>query len=66
LWDLATAGAFTTPAAATYESGTWDVDLDDDLGRLRRTGDGAVRVVTDLDSDLLDESYAAVFGTDLR
>ena len=40
-WDLATAGAFTTPARSTYESGTWEVDLDDDLGRLRRTGDGA-------------------------
>ena len=66
LWDLATAGAFTTPAAVTYESGTWEVDLGDDLGRLRRTGEGAVRVVTGLDTDLLDEAYAAVFGTDLR
>ncbi len=65
-WDLATAGAFTTPAAVTYESGTWEVDLDDDLGRLHRTGAGAVRVVTGLDSDLLDRAYAAVFGSDLR
>lgn len=64
-WDLATAGAFTNPTAATYESGSWDVDLDDDLGRLRRTGDGTVRVVTGLDSDVLDRAYAAVFGTDL-
>ena len=66
LWDLATAGAFTTRAAVTFESGAWEVDLDDDLGRLRRTGDGAVRVVTGLDSDALDRAYAAVFGTDLR
>jgi hypothetical protein len=65
-WDLATAGAFTNPTAATYESGAWDVDLDDDLGRLRRTGDGSVRVVTGLDSDALDRAYAEVFGTDLR
>lgn len=65
-WDLAAAGAFTTPEAATYQSGSWEVDLDDDLGRLRRTGDGAVRVVTGLDTDALDRAYAAVFGTDLR
>lgn len=65
-WDLATAGAFTNLTAATYESGAWDVDLDDDLGRLHRTGDGTVRVVTGLDSDALDQAYAAVFGIRLR
>jgi len=65
-WDLATAGTFTDPTAATYETGTWDVDLDQDLGRLRRTGDGTVRVVTGLDSDVLDRAYAEVFGTELR
>lgn len=65
-WDLATAGAFTTPAAVRVETGTWTVDLERDRGRLERTGDGPVRVVTGLDTVLLDEAYAAVFGTDLR
>lgn len=65
-WDLATAGAFTTPAAVSVETGSWRVDLERDRGRLTRTGEGEVRVVTRLDADLLDESYAAVFGTDLR
>lgn len=65
-WDLATAGAFTTPAAARTETGTWDVDLEQDRGRLTRTGDGSVRVVTHLDAHLLDEAYAEVFGIDLR
>ena len=65
-WDLATAGAFTTPDVMTVRSGTWDVDVDVDRGRLRRTGDGPVRVVTGLDTPALDEAYAAVFGTQLR
>lgn len=65
-WDLATAGAFTTPSAMSSETGTWEVDLEHDRGRLRRTGDGPVRVVTRLDTELLDEAFAAVFGTDLR
>ena len=64
-WDLATAGAFTTPGAVTYESGTWSVDLDEDRGRLHRTGDGSVRVVIRLDTLALDQAYAAVFGTEL-
>ena len=64
-WDLATAGAFTTPDAVTYESGTWSVDRTEDRGRLHRTGDGTVRVVTGLDTAALDRAYAAVFGTDL-
>jgi Inosine-uridine preferring nucleoside hydrolase len=65
-WDLATAGAFTTPAAVDAETGTWEVDIEQDRGRLSRTGDGRVRVVTRLDTGLLDEAYAAVFGADLR
>ena len=65
-WDLATAGVFTTPAAATVETGTWEVDVEDDRGRLVRTGEGPVRVVTELDAGRLDEAYAAVFGADLR
>jgi inosine-uridine nucleoside N-ribohydrolase len=65
-WDLATAGVFTTPEAATVETGTWEVDVEDDRGRLVRTGEGSVRVVTELDTVLLAEAYAAVFGADLR
>jgi hypothetical protein len=63
-WDLPTAAVFTTPATATVETGTWTVDLED-RGRLRRTGDGPVSVVTQLDSDALDEAYAAVFAGDV-
>ena len=46
---------------ATTESGTWTVDTSDDRGRLRRTGDGPVRVVTALDTAALDEVYRSVF-----
>jgi inosine-uridine nucleoside N-ribohydrolase len=60
-WDLATAGVFVAPDAATTESGTWSVDVTDDRGRLRRTGDGPVRVVTALDAPALDEVYRSVF-----
>jgi inosine-uridine nucleoside N-ribohydrolase len=60
-WDLATAGVFVAPDAATTESGTWSVDVSDDRGRLRRTGDGSVRVVTRLDAAALDEVYRSVF-----
>lgn len=65
-WDLATAGAFTTPAAAEVTTGTWSVDLEQDRGRLTRTGEGDVDVVTRLDAGLLDEAYAEVFGIELR
>lgn len=65
-WDLATAGVFTTPAAATVRTGTWEVDVAGDRGRLRRTGEGTVRVVTHLDTEELDEAYAAVFGGEVR
>lgn len=60
-WDLATAGVFVRPSAATTETGTWEVDTTVDRGRLRRTGDGTVRVVTGLDEDALDEVYRSVF-----
>lgn len=60
-WDLATAGLFVAPSAATTESGTWSVDTIGDRGRLRRTGDGPVRVVTALDAAALDEVYRSVF-----
>jgi inosine-uridine nucleoside N-ribohydrolase len=61
-WDLATAGTFVDPSVATTESGTWEVDTTRDRGRLRRTGDGRVRVVTGLDATRLDEVYRSVFG----
>lgn len=61
-WDLATAGVFLEPSAATTDAGTWSVDTSGDRGRLRRTGDGPVRVVTALDAAALDEVYRAVFG----
>lgn len=60
-WDLATAGVFLDDSAATTDAGAWTVDTDRDRGRLRRTGDGTVRVVTDLDADALDEVYRSVF-----
>ncbi len=50
----------------TASSGTWEVDVEADRGRLRRTGDGPVRVVTRLDAPALDEACAAVFGAQLR
>lgn len=59
-WDLATAGTFVTGSAATV-TGTWTVDTTGDRGRLRRTGEGTVRVVTGLDDAALDEVYRSVF-----
>lgn len=60
-WDLATAGTFVDGSAATTESGAWIVDTTDDRGRLTRTGDGPVRVVTSLDAAALDRLYREVF-----
>lgn len=60
-WDLATAGTFVDGSAATTESGAWIVDTTDDRGRLMRTGDGPVRVVTSLDTAALDRLYREVF-----
>jgi hypothetical protein len=59
-WDLATAATFVA-GSATTESGTWTVDTTGDRGRLRRTGEGPVRVVTGLDDAALDEVYRSVF-----
>lgn len=61
-WDLPTAGILVAPEAATTESGTWSVDVTGDRGRLTRTGEGTVRVVTALDRAVLDEVYRSVFG----
>jgi hypothetical protein len=60
-WDLPTAGIVVAPEAATTESGVWSVDVTDDRGRLRRTGEGPVRVVTGLDTAALDRLYQEVF-----
>lgn len=60
-WDLATAGVFVAPDLATTESGTWAVDTTGDRGRLRRTGEGSVRVVTGVDAEALDAVYRRVF-----
>lgn len=60
-WDLATAATFVAPSAATTVSGAWTVDTTRDRGRLRRTGDGQVRVVTELDTAALEEVYRSVF-----
>jgi hypothetical protein len=59
-WDLATAGTFVVGSAAT-EAGAWTVDTTGDRGRLRRSGEGTVRVVTGLDEAALDEVYRSVF-----
>ncbi len=61
-WDLPTAGIFLEPSAAEAVTGTWEVDTTDDRGRLHRTGDGPVAVVTSLDDDALDELYRELFG----
>jgi hypothetical protein len=63
-WDLATAGLFATPDAATeVRTGAWTADVDGARGTLHRTGArGRVRVVTGLDAAALDAAYATVFG----
>jgi hypothetical protein len=43
------------------ETGRWVLDPAEP-GRLRRTGDGEVRVVRSLDADLLDAAYRLAFG----
>jgi hypothetical protein len=63
-WDLATSAFFTHPEAGVGVSGTWTVDVDGDLGRLVRTGEGDDTVVTSLDTDRLDAAYAEVFAAE--
>ena len=58
-WDLATAAAFVEPDLATTRRGNWTVD---DTGRLTRTGPGPVTVVTALDEEGLNASYASAFA----
>jgi hypothetical protein len=64
-WDLATAGVFATPGVVTDErAGAWTAEVTGTRGRLHEAGgDGRVRVVTGLDTDALDATYADVFGT---
>lgn len=59
-WDLATSAAFVAPDAVEAETGAWTVDA---KGRLRRTGDGPVRVVRSLDRELLEAEYARALPT---
>lgn len=61
-WDLATAAYLTRPEAGRAHTGTWTVDLDDEPGRLTRTGDGDDEVVTELDTERLDAAYREVFA----
>ncbi|MDN4163412.1 nucleoside hydrolase [Nocardioides abyssi] len=61
-WDLATAAALVAPDAVEetdVEAGSWTVD---DVGRLERTGPGAVRVVRALDEAALEAAYAEAFA----
>lgn len=60
-WDLATTAALVAPDAARVETGRWVLDPAEP-GRLRRAGDGEVRVVRSLDADLLDAAYRLAFG----
>lgn len=60
-WDVATAGVLSDPSVARTESGSWTVELTGDVGRLHPAGDGANAVVTDLDTDALDDLYREAF-----
>jgi hypothetical protein len=61
-WDAATAVAVVEPVAATtVRAGMYTLDHAEP-GRLRRSGDGTVRVVDRLDSAALDRVYASVFA----
>jgi inosine-uridine nucleoside N-ribohydrolase len=60
-WDLAAAAALVAPNAGVYETGTWTLD-DSEPGRLRRGGDGPVRVVRSLDASALEGEYARAFA----
>ena len=62
-WDLAAAAALVAPDAGEVETGTWTLD-DSEPGRLRRTGDGPVRVVRSLDASALEGEYARAFSVD--
>jgi hypothetical protein len=61
-WDTAAAGVLDVPAVAETSTGAWSVELTGDSGRLHREGDdGTVSVVTELDTDALDDLYREAF-----
>jgi Inosine-uridine preferring nucleoside hydrolase len=62
-WDAATAVAVVEPGAAAVRTGTFTLDASEP-GRLRRIGEGPVRVVDGLDPAVLDRVYASVFAAD--
>ncbi len=61
-WDTATAGVLSDPSVARTSAGDWTVELTGDSGRLHRSGDdGSVAVVTELDTEALDDLYREAF-----
>lgn len=60
-WDAATAAALVAPDAATLSLGAFTLDRSEP-GRLRRTGEGRVRLVQRLDDDRLRSVYARAFA----
>jgi hypothetical protein len=60
-WDLAAAAALVAPDAGEAETGTWVLD-DAEPGRLRRAGDGAVRVHRSLGMGALEAAYREGFA----
>lgn len=60
-WDVAAAAVVVQPTAAVVTSGGYALG-GSEPGRLRRTGDGPVRMVTSLDEAELEEVYGQVFA----
>jgi hypothetical protein len=60
-WDAATAAALVEPDAATANLGSFALG-GTEPGRLRRTGDGRVRMVRALDPALVEQVYESVFA----
>ena len=60
-WDAATAAALVDPDAATVSLGAFTLDRAEP-GRLRRTGEGHVRLVNQMDSGRLRAVYASAFA----
>jgi Inosine-uridine preferring nucleoside hydrolase len=59
-WDLAAAATLVAGRGVQVESGTWAIDRAEP-GRLRREGEGPVRVVRSLDEASLEAEYARAF-----
>jgi hypothetical protein len=60
-WDAATAAALVAPDTAILSLGSFTLDRSEP-GRLRRHGDGRVRLVRSLDADGLRAVYASAFA----